>query len=133
MDERGILPYDVPLLPLGGEGTEAGGHKGYALSLMVELLCSLLAGQSNPSTSHFMGAIKIGSFRETSLVYKQMAEAFDTIRQGKKAPGRERIYIPGELEAIAEAENRRLGIPVIPPVLEQIRQLNEKMELGFAF
>lgn len=133
LDERGILPYDVPLLPLGGEGPETGGHKGYGLSLMVELLCSILVGQTYPSTGHFMGAIKTGGFREPTLIYTQMAETFETIRNAKKAPGQERIYIPGELETIAEAENRRLGIPITPPVLEQIRRLNENMDLGFKF
>jgi len=32
------------LLPLGGEGELYGGHKGYGLSLMVELLCGVLSG-----------------------------------------------------------------------------------------
>ncbi len=146
LDERGILPYDVPLLPLGGEGTETGGHKGYGLSLMVELLCSILsgldtqdqtaggaAGQSNWSTGHFMGAIRVAGFRERSLVHAQMTETFDRVRKSKKAPGQDRIYIPGELEMIAEAENRRLGIPITPSVLEQLSRLNERMSLGFKF
>ncbi|HEY4607503.1 MAG TPA: Ldh family oxidoreductase, partial [Acidimicrobiia bacterium] len=44
LDENGVLSFDSPLLPLGGEGTEGGGHKGYGLGLMVELLCGALAG-----------------------------------------------------------------------------------------
>jgi L-2-hydroxycarboxylate dehydrogenase (NAD+) len=32
------------LLPLGGHGTESGGHKGYGMGLMVEVLCSVLSG-----------------------------------------------------------------------------------------
>lgn len=145
LDERGILPYDIPLLPLGGEGTETGGHKGYGLSLMVELLCSILsglnlqeaaggaAGQTSWSTGHFMGAIKVGGFREPALAHAQMKEIFGIIRSAKKTPGRDRIYIPGELEMTAEEENRRLGIPITPPVLEQLSRLNENMGLGFEF
>ncbi len=144
LDERGILPFDVPLLPLGGEGTETAGHKGYGLSLMVELLCTVLAGldireeveaapasHAKPPTGHFMGAVKLGGFREPALICSQMEEIFERIRGSKKAPGQDRIYTPGELEASAEGENRRLGIPITPPVLEQLRRLNHGMNLGF--
>jgi L-2-hydroxycarboxylate dehydrogenase (NAD+) len=133
LNEHGIFNFIMPLLPLGGEGTDTGGHKGYALSLMVELLCTLLTGQRNPATGHFMGAIDIGSFREPELVYQHMQETFDKIRGLKKAPGRDRIYIPGELEAKAEEENRRLGIVVSPAVIKQLKRLNDEMKLPFNF
>src|SRR6266567_3648527 len=32
------------LLPLGGEGEDLGGHKGYGLALMVDVLCGVLSG-----------------------------------------------------------------------------------------
>lgn len=143
LNERSILTHDVPLLPLGGEGTEMGGHKGYGLSLMVELLSSILAGadlqsrisgadgSGTPSVGHFFGAIKVAGFREPASVFQQMAEAFGHIRSSNKEPGQDRIYIHGEPEAIAEEENRRSGIPVTPPVLEQLQDINEKLNLGF--
>lgn len=133
LNEQGIFKFNMPILPLGGETTDTGGHKGYALSLMVELLCSLLTGQRNPATGHFMGAIDIAGFREPGLVYQHMEETFAKIRDLKKATGRDRIYIPGELEARAEEENRRLGIVVSPVVLKQIKRLNDEMKLGFKF
>ncbi len=132
LDKNGVLTYDIPLLPLGGEGTEGGGHKGYALSMMVELLCSILAGQPNPFAGHFMGAIKIDCFRDPSVVYRHVGEIFDEVRNLKKAPGRDRIYIPGEIEAEMESENRRLGIPVDPAVQAQMKRLNSELRLGFA-
>lgn len=147
LDERGILPFEVPLLPLGGEGTQTGGHKGFALSLMVELLCSILSGSDSqeqkeektegagqptfPTAGHFMGVFKVEGFREPSLVFSHMAKIFDQIRNVKKAPGQDRIYIPGELESIAEEENRRLGIPITPAVLDQVHRLNDRFTLGF--
>ena len=145
LDENGILTFDVPLLPLGGEGTVTGGHKGFGLSLMVELFCSVLAGsnleermagktgQAPPATGHFLGAIKVSGFREPSLVYAQIIQILDMIRNSKKAPGHDRIYIQGEAEDMAEKENRRLGIPITPAVLEQVRRLNQRFALGFDF
>lgn len=145
LDENGILTFDVPLLPLGGEGTETGGQKGFALSLMVELFCSVLAGsnlearlkgkegKAPPSTGHFLGAIKLSGFREPSMIYAQIAQTLDMIRNSKKAPGHDRIFIPGEFEDMAEKENRQLGIPLTPAVLEQVRRLNQRFGLGFDF
>ena len=95
LDDDGILSFDVPLLPLGGERLESGSHKGYALSLMVELLCSLLVGQTSPATGHFMGAIRLSSFQPPDKVHEHMRNIFSEIRSLKKAPGRHRIFIPG--------------------------------------
>jgi len=143
LNERSILTHDVPVLPLGGEGMASGGHKGYGLSLMVELLCSILSGgtledriagaggEARPNTGHFFGAIKIDGYRDKSGVFHQMAETFDIIRRSKKEPGQNQIFIHGEPEAIAEEENRRIGIPITPAVLEQIQSINERLQLGF--
>ena len=143
LDERGILTMDAPLLPLGGEGDESGGHKGYGLSLMVELLSSLLSGSdlgariagagpnAPAATGHLMGALKVEGFREPALVFAQMAQTFELIRNSEKEPGRDRIYIHGEPELIAEAENRRIGVPITPPILDQMRRINERLRLGF--
>ena len=145
LDERGILPFDVPLLPLGGEGVATGGHKGFALSLMVELLCSILSGFDDipeeksdndgtptfPAAGHFMGAIKIGGFRDPALVYAQMAGILSRMENVKTVPGQDRVYIPGELETMAEEESRRVGIPVTPAVLEQMQKLNVRLGLSF--
>ena len=143
LDEKGILTFDVPLLPLGGEGTEGGGHKGYGLSLMVELFCSVLSGSdlsariagatgdAAPGTGHFLGAIRLSGFREPPEAHRQTQQTFGHIRGSRKAPGQDRIYIHGEPEAIAEAENRRLGVPVTPPVLDQMRRMNARLKLGY--
>ena len=143
LNEKSILNYEVPLAPLGGEGDENGGHKGYGLQLMVDILCGVLsgsglesrlagaAGTAKSATGHFMGAIKTSGFRDLSAIFGDMTKLFETIRGAKKAPGHDRIYIHGEPEAIAEEENKRIGIPITPAVLEQMQRLNEELELGF--
>jgi LDH2 family malate/lactate/ureidoglycolate dehydrogenase len=143
LDDRGVLTYDAPLLPLGGEGDETGGHKGYGLSLLVELLCGALAGSalearirgadgSAPAAmGHFLGALQVAGFREPEMVHRDMASTFGTLRAAAKAPGQSRVFIQGEPEAIAEEENRRLGIPVTPMLLEQMRRLDDRFGLGF--
>lgn len=143
LDENGVLSYDAPLLPLGGEGDGTGGHKGYGLSLMVELLCGALAGSSladritgasgeaPAAMGHFMGAISVAGFRPLELVQGDMADTFETIRKAGKAPGRDRILIHGEPEREAEEANRRLGLPITPALLGQLVRWNDRLGLGF--
>jgi len=132
LDGNGVLSFDSPLLPLGGEGTESGGHKGYGLALMVELLCGAMggtsleariagaSGESPPAMGHLMGAIRVDGFRAVSEVQSDMASTFDVIRKSARSPGQDRIYIHGEPEAIAEERHRAEGIPIGPAVLEQL-------------
>lgn len=142
LDDNGILTYSSPLLPLGGEGDDTGGHKGFGLSLMVELLCSALGGSpiseriagadgsTRPAMGQFMGAIRLDGFRPATDIGDTMADTLGTIRNSNKAPGHDRILIHGEPESVAEAENVELGIPVTPPVLDQLLRWNEHYDLG---
>lgn len=142
LDGNGVLTYDAPLLPLGGE-PDTGGHKGYGLSMVAELLCGALngtslqsridgaAGDAPPMMGHFMGAIRVDGFRAPDAVQDDMATTFDLVRSSARAPGRDRIFIPGEPEAIAEEENRRDGVAITPPVLVQMRRWNDQYRLGF--
>jgi LDH2 family malate/lactate/ureidoglycolate dehydrogenase len=132
LDANGVLSFDAPLLPLGGEGTERGGHKGYGLALLVELLCGALGGTgfqaridgatgvSPPAMGHFMGAIRVDGFRDAGLVQEDMEATFDLIRRSPKTPGQDRIYIHGEPESLAEERNRVEGIAVGPTVMERL-------------
>lgn len=145
LDDNGILGYDAPLLPLGGEGTETGGHKGYGLALMVELLCGALAGsalteriagaagEAPPAMGHFMGAIHMAGFREPALVHEDMDSTFRVVRDSAKAPGQDRILIHGEPEAGAERANRRDGVPVTPPVRRQIELWASRLGVAARF
>ena len=137
LDDRGILSYDSPLLPLGGEGDESGGHKGFGLNLMVELVCGALSGtpladriagatgQLPAAMCHFMGAIRLDGFRPSEDVHRSMGDTFGIVRGAKKSPGHDRIFIPGEPEQIARVENNNLGIPITRPVREDLERVAE--------
>lgn len=144
LDDRGKLEDDFPLLPLGGEGEETGGHKGYGLGLMVEILCGALAGSaltarlrespnSASSVGHFFGALEVSGFRDPGEVAADMEETFEVIRRARKAPGHDRIFIHGEPEAIAEKENTRLGVAVDPVVSAQMRGWEGRLGIDVAW
>jgi len=141
LDDNGVLSFDSPLLPLGGEGTDGGGHKGYGLALMVELLCGALggtsledriegaAGESAPAMGHLMGAIQIDGFRPSAGVQADMESTFELIRGSAKASGHDRIYIHGEPEAEAEQRHLRDGIPVSPAVMIQLGRWATRLDV----
>lgn len=143
LDERGILSFDTPLLPLGGAGDNTGGHKGYGLALLVELLCGALAGEdlSAPiagasaddvsAMGHFMGAIRVSGFRSEELVHTDMEASFDILRRGKKERGRDRVFIHGEPESAAEQANLKDGIPITPAVRRRLQHIDHHLGLGF--
>jgi len=139
LDGDGVLSFDAPLLPLGGEGTESGGHKGYGLGLLVELLCGALggtdfaariagaSGESPPAMGHLMGALRIDGFRPVDEVQTDMEATFDRIRASDKAPGHDRIYIHGEPETLAEERNLEEGIPVSHAVVQQLEIWGDRL------
>jgi LDH2 family malate/lactate/ureidoglycolate dehydrogenase len=143
LDLNGVLPFDVPLLPLGGEGDDTGGHKGYGLGLMIELLCGALngsalaerlegsAGAAPAAMGHFMGAISLAGFGPPPETQAAMASTFDTIRQSRRQPGRDRIFIHGEPERISVQENQAAGLPITPALRVQLELWSRRLGLGW--
>lgn len=95
------------LLPLGGFGEVWGGHKGYGLGLLVDLLCGPLAGAgwgrhvygpNGANLGHWFAAIKIDDFIPIAQFQESACRMFDEIRSVPKIKGETRVYIPGEKE-----------------------------------
>ena len=133
------------LLPLGGFGTENGGHKGYGLGALSEMLSGVLAagwfgaaltiGESPtaPSgiTSHFFGAIRIDALRDADEFKRDMDRELRAFKDSTPAPGQDRIYVAGEIEYEKTLEARRNGVPVHVKVWDGLEKLAG--ELGIPF
>lgn len=120
------------LLPLGGAGELHGGHKGFGLGLLVDLLCGPLTGSkwgkrvydaSGAQLGHFFIALDIEAFLPYSVFDENAKTLLQDLRTAKKAKGKERIYIPGEKSAEKLKERTRMGVPVTPAVMEDISSL----------
>ena len=132
------------LLPLGGFGTENGGHKGYGLGALCELLTGVLAAgwfgtaltlHESPTapggvTSHFFGALRIDALREAAAFKRDVDRELRTFKRSAPAPGQSRVYVAGEVEHENEVAFRRDGIPLIGPVIADLDAL--ATELGIA-
>jgi LDH2 family malate/lactate/ureidoglycolate dehydrogenase len=133
------------LLPLGGAGEDFGGHKGFGLSLIVEILCAALqngdyltklAGGVEGGAAqayrlgHFFMAINIGSFVPLADFRKITGDMMRTLRAARKAPGEKRIWTPGEKEFETMRERQRDGIPVGDELLSELRQLGRELNIA---
>ncbi len=125
------------LLPLGSR-TETSSHKGYGLGLMVDILTGILPGMGSalfiprgqPDQGQWFAAWRIDAFTELAEFKANMREMADRIRATKAAPGEPPVLIPGDPEAAARAERTRLGIPLDPETVTQLRELGA--ETGIA-
>lgn len=137
------------MLPLGSE-RERGGHKGYALAMMVDILCGALSGanwgpfappfalrQEIPKRSvgkgigHFFGAMRIDGFIDADEFKRQIDEYVCVFRATKPAPGTNGPLLPGDPEREAEQVRRKNGVPLILPVIEDLRDISRKTGIPF--
>jgi LDH2 family malate/lactate/ureidoglycolate dehydrogenase len=134
------------LLPLGGAGELLGGHKGYGLVLLVDILCGVLPGaayanlvypkdeEGNPLPSaigHFFGAWRVDAFRPVDAFEDAMDDLQRRLKNVAKAEGQDRIFVHGEKEYEAAQENARKGVPLNPKVAADLRALGEELDVPY--
>ncbi|HME98014.1 MAG TPA: Ldh family oxidoreductase [Methylomirabilota bacterium] len=135
MEEKPIFNReDVYQAPLGGT-REQGSHKGYGFALMAEVLSTLLAGTlptmlapGNGSKNQF-AAYHIESFTDLERFKDTMDEMLRTLRTSAPAPGQERVFYPGLLEAEEVQHRRAHGIPLHREVLDWFGECTRDMGL----
>ncbi|TPG51905.1 Ldh family oxidoreductase [Roseomonas nepalensis] len=115
--------------PLGG-AEATGGHKGYGLGVMVQVLSATLTGAAfgparNPTrkpgdpddVGHFFLAIDPRAFRPEGGFENDMDAMIDTLRATPPADPARPVLVGGDPEA-AERERRLEGGIPVPPALE---------------
>lgn len=136
-------------LPLGGVGELLGGHKGYGLAVMVEILSASLQngafltdlsgvdenGEKVPfKVGHFFMAINIEAFISPAQFKKTTGDILRALRNAHKAPGAAQIYTAGEKEHLNRERILKEGIPIVPKLQEDITFLQEELAIeGFEF
>ena len=114
-DDGAILPF--------------GGHKGYALSVMIELLAGGLSGVGFPLMPDYrwdqgtmLIALNIAAFQPV-MEFKRMVGAFtERLKATPRAPGFEEILLPGEPEWRCKAARERDGIPLPEVTWQRIEE-----------
>jgi uncharacterized oxidoreductase len=96
----------------GGAILPMGEHKGYALSLMAELIGEAMLGPSSPECNWFLLAVDTGRFRDASAMQQAAEEILTDLRNCPPLPGFDRVEIPGERER--QQRERSNGIIAVP-------------------
>jgi len=108
----------------------AGEHKGFGLSLAVEILGGILSGTgaAGPGSGLFANGtliicLDVERFIPLANFHAQVADLFGFVKSAPLAQGSKEILIPGEPEARLEAERRRDGVPVEDETWTQIERV----------
>ncbi|MFI5222051.1 MAG: Ldh family oxidoreductase, partial [Bacteroidia bacterium] len=144
-----ILKKGGALLPLGS-AHDAAGHKGYALSAVVDILSAVLSGANygvwvppfvsflNPlenlpgkGIGHFLGAMRIDAFRAVQDFKINMDNWIERMKNAQPINANQKVLIPGEPEFAEEEKRIKNGIPLDGKVLEDLKSLAEKYNLEF--
>lgn len=155
-DDKGEVttdPYGVKnggaLLPLGGD-REHGSHKGYGLSSVVDIFSAVLSGAnygpwvppfvafmepaSDPvgkGIGHFFGAMRIDGFRPAGEFKSHMDNWIGRFRNAEPVMKGHDVLIPGDPERKLELERRKDGIPLLTPVVDDLKSLANRFEVTF--
>jgi len=133
-------PNGGGILPLGGAGDINGGHKGYGLAIMVDILCSLLSGgtflqavrdteTSSARVNHFFGAVKINIFRDPKAFREDMDRMLASLRNCPPAEGAERVYFAGQKEFENERKAAIRGVTLPKKVYSQLCVIGDQYDV----
>ena len=135
------------ICPLGGEGETHGGHKGYGLAAMVEILCGIISGANYgrdvsfmrdgkarfPSVGHFFMVMDPNNFVGIDSFKDRMDDLIDRLKNSEKAIGESRIFVHGEKEHEEYDRRSTHGIPIDERTVESLEGFSKEFELELVF
>lgn len=136
-------------LPLGGT-REHGSHKGFILGSIVDILSAVLPGAnygpwappfvsylepaSDPvgeGLGHFFGAMRVDAFRPAEDFKNHMDNWIRRFRNSTPVDPKQPVVIPGDPERAMEKERMENGIPLLPPVVKDLKAIGERFGVKF--
>lgn len=130
LDSAGYPATDPSAFYNGGMLLPFGGHKGYALSVMIELLGGALSGNAPAPLPEYPGgngvlimALGITPFIAPDQLIDQARRLGDYLHATPPAPGSTEVLVPGEPEVRARRQRQANGIPLPDSVWADIQAL----------
>ena len=134
---------DDPAAAMTGTLLPMGEYKGYALSLVTDVLTGVLGGTSfgsalnqNPfrlENGHQFIAYDISWFMALPEFYARVQEFIHMVKSSRPRPDVTEILLPGELEWRRMQEKRQSGVAIDPVIYEELRQLAADHHLAWPF
>ncbi|MDB5380135.1 MAG: Malate/L-lactate dehydrogenase [Rubritepida sp.] len=124
IDAEGRRTTD-PIAALGGVILPMAEHKGYAVSVMMDVLSGVLSGsgimddvngpyqaEKRSNCGHMVMALNIEAFGPSDRFEARMEEMVARIKAAPLAEGFDEVFYPGEIEARNDQKHRREGLPL---------------------
>ncbi|MEN6478627.1 MAG: Ldh family oxidoreductase [Anaerolineales bacterium] len=133
LDKEGRPTTDVEAA-LAGMMLPVGGHKGYGLALIVEILSAVVSGAAfgphlgtlygdfdrGQDVGHLFAALDLSGFGPVSEFLERMDQLLVELRAVPRQEGVEEILVPGEVESRCQARYAREGIPFDSAVYAEV-------------
>jgi amino acid adenylation domain-containing protein len=128
-----------------GLGMPIGGHKGYGLALVLEVLAGVLSGagfsadhsreklhgsSQAPDYGHFFIAIDPERFMPAAEFAARVDRMIDQTKHGEHAENIDEILIPGEMELRARDQSLKEGVRLRPSTHRALVSYGRQMGLG---
>ncbi len=124
------------LLPIGG-------YKGYGLSLVVGILAGTLNGaamgsqvidfnkdfSSTTNTGQAIAVIDPAAFGDITEFKQNVDRLVRELREAKRMPGVDRIWLPGEQSHLRRIDNQKHGVLLAPSLVKQLNDLASQLQI----
>jgi len=131
---------------LQGSVLPFGGPKGYALSLMIDIMAGALTGagfgprvnslydnfNEPQDVGAFFKLIDIGQFADPPAFKANIDRIIEEIKSSRRAEGTEEIFLPGEIEFRMEQERKASGVPVGAQTVAELREVGRTCGVDIA-
>ena len=144
LDKHGNPTTDPQTIYDGAIMLPFGGHKGYGLAFMVEMLSGVLANAGmlsgvhswntipgqDADTGHFFMTINPEFFGGLENFKSRMEKVISELTSAPRAKGVDKIYYPGELEFISEQRAMKDGIDLPEISVAELERAEKLLKQG---
>ena len=140
LDKNGRPSTDASIVDDGAVLLAMGAYKGSGLSMMMEIIPTLLAGKRPIVSPDFhygnptlLMALAPDAFDEDTDFVQQVEALKAHVKAVKPAEDFDEVLLPGEPESRSYAWRIRAGIPLPERVWADLQQLADELRRGSAF
>ncbi|TYL51755.1 Ldh family oxidoreductase [Nocardioides sp. BGMRC 2183] len=143
LDEDGVATRD-PHRAVHGLLAPMGGHKGYGISFLMDVLSGVLTGSGYATDvagpyvpdqrsrcGHLVLALRIDALLPTDEFATRIEDLITTTKSVPLATGASEIFYPGEIEARAEAAGRTSGVQLPDKTVADLAALGASCGVSF--
>jgi LDH2 family malate/lactate/ureidoglycolate dehydrogenase len=136
-------PTTDPTAAIEGLILPMGGHKGYVISVMLDVLSGVLTGSKfgdgvhgpyeplpRSGSGHLMVALHVEAFMAADVFERRMEDLIAQLKAVPTAPGSEDVSFPGELEERSQQNSLRAGVELPAATVGTLRSLATQTDVA---